>query len=147
MTTSSTPTQKYVGLFRRLFAIFYDTFLLCAALLIVSAIFTSINGGEAITRGTILYVFFLFSLVAVSFLYFGWFWTHGGQTLGMQTWRIKLVDINGNSASWKQALIRFITSIFSWLCLGLGFIWSKFTHKKQSWHGLLSQTVLLDLRD
>ncbi len=147
MTTPGTSTQKYVGLFRRLFAIFYDTFLLCSALLIVSAIFTSINGGHAVVRGTILYGFFLFSLIGISFLYFGWSWTHGGQTLGMQTWRIRLVDINGNSVSWKQALIRFIASVFSWLCLGLGFIWSNFTRKKQSWHGLLSQTVLIDLRD
>ncbi len=31
--------------------------------------------------------------------YFVWFWTHGGQTLPMKTWRLKVVDARGAPSS------------------------------------------------
>jgi len=40
-------------------------------------------------------------------LYFVWFWTHGGQTLPMKTWRIRLVCPNGNAITWQRACIRY----------------------------------------
>jgi uncharacterized RDD family membrane protein YckC len=47
-------------------------------------------------------------------VYFVWYWQKTGQTLAMQTWRVKLVDIDGNLLSRHQGLIRYAISTL-WL--------------------------------
>jgi uncharacterized RDD family membrane protein YckC len=39
--------------------------------------------------------------------YFMWYWTKTGQTLAMQTWRIQLVNEDGDIMKRSQALMRF----------------------------------------
>lgn len=39
--------------------------------------------------------------------YFVYFWTHGGQTLPMKTWRLKVVQGSGEPISIRRALLRF----------------------------------------
>ena len=39
--------------------------------------------------------------------YFVWFWTHGGQTLPMKTWRLKVVDAHGQPVKPGRALARY----------------------------------------
>jgi len=143
---TSNETIVYAGIFRRLFAIFYDCFLLIAILFIVGYISIALNSGEAVESENPLHLMFVFTLVSVSYLYFGWFWTHGGQTLGMQTWRIRLQNENKTPISWKQVTQRYVTAVFSWSCFGLGFIWLLFTKKRQCWHDIVTRTVMIDLR-
>jgi uncharacterized RDD family membrane protein YckC len=40
-------------------------------------------------------------------LYFVWFWTHGGQTLPMKTWRLRLVAANDTPVSAVRAIVRY----------------------------------------
>ncbi len=51
-------------------------------------------------------------------VYFGWFWTHGGQTLAMKTWRIRVVDRFGHAIGWKRALVRYVFA-WGWFLPGL----------------------------
>jgi uncharacterized RDD family membrane protein YckC len=151
MNEATTTKPKYAGLFKRLFAIFYDSFLLLAILFIVSAIATALNNGKAVEPGDALYPVFVILIFGLSYLYFAWFWIHGGQSLGMKTWRIQLQSCdpekNGNGQiDWKIAAIRFIGAIFSWGVFGLGFLWSLFDRKNRCWHDLISKTVIIDLR-
>jgi len=55
-------------------------------------------------------------------VYFIWFWTHGGQTLAMKTWKIRLVDVSGKPARFWRATIRYF---FAWLWFvpGLALAW------------------------
>jgi uncharacterized RDD family membrane protein YckC len=85
-------------------------------------------------------------LLTISFIYYGWFWTHGGQTLGMKTWKMKLQQEDGEAVTWPLALLRFITAIISWSAAGLGFIWSLFHPQRRTWHDMVSKCVLIDLR-
>ena len=142
--TASFPAAP---LLRRIMAIFYDIILLTAILFLATALFSAVfNNGEALDNENP-YTFFLsIYLAVIIFLYFSWFWTHGGQTLGMKTWKIRLVNHENKGISWKQSLIREVTAIFSWGFLGLGFIWSIFDKKKRSWHDISSDTRLIDLR-
>ena len=88
--TASPDKPVYAGLFRRLFAIFYDSFLLIAILFIVTAIATALNQGNAIEPDDTFYPLYVFIVFSLSYLYFAWFWIHGGQSLGMKTWQIKI---------------------------------------------------------
>ena len=82
-------------------------------------------------------------LFFVLFGFFAKFWTHSGQTLGMQVWGIRVQNADGTAISLWQALLRFIVSIGSWLCLGLGFIWSLFDKHKRTWHDMYSSSQLV----
>ncbi|SAK40596.1 RDD family protein [Caballeronia calidae] len=44
--------------------------------------------------------------------YFVYFWTHGGQTLPMKTWRLKIVDAHGQPIKPARALTRYV---LAWL--------------------------------
>ena len=146
MKTKSINKKIYAGLIRRLFAIAYDCFLLLALLFITTAIFNSINHGTAIESDDMLYMPLVITLSVITFFFFSWFWTHGGQTLGLKTWRLSVKDANFNAVSWQQASIRFFVAIISAAFFGLGFLWSVFHQERKTWHDIISKTVVVDLR-
>jgi uncharacterized RDD family membrane protein YckC len=61
-------------------------------------------------------------LFLVLALYFVWFWSHGGQTLAMKTWRIKLVTKAGMPVGFWQAFLRYVFAWF-WFVPGLAIAW------------------------
>ena len=130
------------GLARRLAAIAYDSLLLTAVLLVATAVLLPFTGGEAIRPGSGWYAAYL---LIVSFAYFGWFWTHGGQTLGMRSWRLRLVGDGRNGATWGQALVRFAAAAVSWLVFGVGFLWMLVDSERLTWHDRISATRLVGL--
>lgn len=133
------------GFLRRLTVIFYDLLLLIALLFVATAVLLPLNAGEAFTNQQF---FFPIYLLLVSFFFYAWFWTHGGQTLGLRTWKIKVLTLDMKPISWKQALLRFITAIISWSFFGLGFLWILIDKNQRSWHDHLSQTaVFFDTQD
>lgn len=108
-----------------------------------TAIILPFNSGSAFRPDQYFYPIYL---VGVSFLFFGWFWTHGGQTLGMRAWKIKILTPDGRAISWLQAAQRFFAALLSWLFFGLGFWWILFDKQKRSWHDRLSNSsVYFDL--
>ncbi len=127
------------GLFRRLVAIFYDCLLLFAVLFGATAILLPFTHGEAIHSENIFYFLYL---TAWSFLFFGWAWTHGGQTLGMRAWKVKLLDSDNNIVTWKVAGKRFLLAMLSWAFMGLGFAWAIFDTDKRTFHDRYSGTRL-----
>ena len=40
--------------------------------------------------------------------YYVWYWVHGGQTLAMQTWGVRLIKTDGKTVELKQAILRYI---------------------------------------
>jgi len=81
---------KTASFMRRLGAMFYD-FMLALSFVILggfffTAVMMSVLSIENVQPGTPVakVIFMLTSLVAFGF--YGWFWTHGGQTLGMRAW-------------------------------------------------------------
>ncbi|WP_349971545.1 RDD family protein [Pseudomonas caspiana] len=137
---------------RRFAAICYDA-LLCVALLLVTAFIYKLVlmafVGEARLKvmsesGSLDGDPLLSSiLLLVVFGFFAKFWTHSGQTLGMQVWGIRVQNADGSGISLLQALLRFMVSIASWLCVGLGFIWALFDKQNRSWHDLYSNSQLV----
>jgi len=96
-----------------------------------------LNKGKAFSGNEYLFPLYL---IAICYFYFGWCWTHGGQTLGMRTWKIKLQAFDRQPVSWKKSLIRFIGSLLSWSVFGLGYFWMLIDKNHYSWHDYLSET-------
>ena len=140
MNSNYTPNAS---LLRRLGAMLYDGFLL-AGVMIVAAIplpfFQSAADGFTWVRALI-----QIYLVLVCFLFFGWFWTHGGQTLGMRAWRLQLCRIDGQNLAWSTAVVRFLSALLSWLALGLGFFWIAIDPQNRAWHDRLSKSIVVVL--
>ena len=161
---TSTDNSR-VGMLRRLFALVYDTLLAIAATFIafqpVPLVEDVIQGFPLVQALTSLY------LVAVWFLFFAWFWTHGGQTVGMKAWRIKLLREDGTNITWSDAMFRFflsngcflvlllmvgleVISVRLSLILGgaifcLAFLWAAFDRRQRTLHDLASRTRLIVL--
>lgn len=91
-------------IFRRAAAFLYDTLLLTAIYFVLTTIAIAFNDGQAIQNGA-----YYFLLYGVGCLFFSWFWRHGGQTLGMQAWRIKVVGETDEKLSYKQCAVRYIS--------------------------------------
>jgi uncharacterized RDD family membrane protein YckC len=113
------PTDA--GVLRRLAAMFYDALLTLAIWLVANGVLLLFTGGKAVASGNPLMTLYLLS---VTFLFFGWFWTHGGQTLGMRAWRMRLQRRDGGALSWPRALGRFLTAVPAWALFIFGIIHS-----------------------
>lgn len=128
-----------LGFLRRLAAVFYDSILLIAVFFVATALLLPLNSGEAFTSS---HYFYPIYLLVISFLFYGWFWTHGGQTLGLKAWRLKVLTLEQQPITWMQALIRFTVAILSWSVFGLGFLWILIDKNQRSWHDHLSKTAI-----
>jgi uncharacterized RDD family membrane protein YckC len=94
---------------RRLAAFTYEGVLLFGLVMAVGALYSVSTGQKHALYGR-------HGMMAAQFLalasYFLWFWTHGGQTLAMKTWHLRLLSQQGGPVSLRQALGRFL---LSWL--------------------------------
>lgn len=128
----------------RLCAMIYDGFLLVAVWMAVAGIAVAIHHGEAIDspmgRASL-----QSALFCASYLFFGYFWTRNGQTLGMQAWNLRVQTNTGERLTWMQALIRFLGAIVSLLPLGLGYLYYFFSDERLTWHDRWSSSIVVQL--
>ena len=130
------------GLFRRLAALFYDALLLIALLMLATWGLLPFTHGEAIASDSPLWIRYGYRALLITVIvgYFGWFWTHGGQTLGMLAWRIRVVRADGSRLRWRDVGVRLAAALLSGLVAGLGYLWLYFDRERLTWHDRLSAT-------
>lgn len=129
-----------VTLPRRLGAILYDFLLLLGLLIIASALVVIPFDITPEKQTFIIYQIYIFVL---TYIYYVWFWVRSGQTLGMQTWKVKITTVDGSSITISKASIRFFVALISISVFGLGFIWSIFDKNNRTWHDIASSTQLI----
>ena len=129
------------GLIRRLAAIVYDSLLLAGVLIVAGLPLPALP--EAVSSSLAGQLSVRVYLLFVCALFFCWFWTHGGQTLGMRAWRLRVVGPGGAAVRWPAALARFFSAALSWLALGAGFWWSLVDRDRLTWHDRISNTRLI----
>lgn len=54
-------------------------------------------------------------LLLAGLAFFGWSWTHGGQTLGMRAWRLQVRREDGAGLRWPVAALRYALMLACWL--------------------------------
>jgi len=128
------------GLLRRLAAILYDTFLLVAIVMLVTAALLFFTHGVAISPGNPAYRCLL---LVTGVLFFAGFWVRDGQTLGMRAWRLRVERFDGGRVGWRDALLRAGAALLSWVACGLGFLWVLVDARGLAWHDRLSRTRLV----
>lgn len=130
------------GLLRRLGALLYDSLLLAAVLMIATALFLPLTGGEAVTSDAnpLLEWAYRGVLACVVVLFYGSFWTRRGQTLGMASWRLRIEREDGGALTWGDTLRRLSAAVVSLLPAGLGWLWIVVDPARRAWHDRLSRT-------
>lgn len=95
------------GLMRRMGAFVYEGVLLFGVLMVTGYLYSSLTQQRHALQGQTGLQWFVFLVLAI---YFVWFWSHGGQTVAMRAWHLKLVASDGGPVSQKRALCRYLAS-------------------------------------
>ena len=152
-------TLQAAPLWRRLAAIVYDSILMIAIWFVTTMVYMLIKGVYMLIKGLIIGLdatqkiaeseattsdlFLTLSLLAVTFLFFAYFWQKLGQTLGMQVWRIRVQTSEGTGIGWQQCFIRFFGAIISAAALGTGYLWMLVDKRRMTWHDKLSDSCVV----
>ncbi len=76
------------------------------------------------------------------------FWVYRSATPGKIALKLKVVDAKtGEAISTSKSIIRYLAYYVSTIPLCLGFIWVAFNGKKQGWHDLIANTVVIRPKD
>jgi uncharacterized RDD family membrane protein YckC len=133
---------EIAGLRRRFAALIYEALLLLGVLALGFLVPNLILGVvfEIAEPGWLGWV----HIFVVLGLYFLWYWRGSGQTLAMQTWRLRLVTAGeGKPVSLRRALLRYVLSWPSILLCGAGLWWAFIDRDKQFAHDRLAGTVVV----
>ena len=137
---SAAGPRETPGLARRLASALYDLLLVAAVVLVATFPFLAFVGDA--TSGWRRHLLQAWVL-GVSGAYFVWFWTHGGRTLAMKTWHIRLVAEDGGAVNAMRALHRFALAALGLAAAGIGFAWALVDRDRQFLHDRLSGTRLV----
>ncbi len=152
-TESENQTYAVAGFLPRIAAIIYDTVVIAAVLLLAGAIALLITYGLSLAgyvdqqafqtdAGLILSQSIVFQIYiwAVYIGFYVYFWTKGGQTLGMRAWRLRVQNHDNTDITATQALIRLSTAAF-----GLGNILVLFSRDNNAFQDLWAKTQVVRL--
>lgn len=138
--TSSSPRPAAPGWKSRLACLFYEGLVVLAVtiigLIIPHALFGAATGTVAGSRVLLAHLFLML------LLYFAWQWLHGGQTLAMKTWKIRLVSADGSPLRPAQALLRYAVAWPGTVFFGAGFFWAILDPDGQYLHDRIAGTRL-----
>lgn len=162
----------------RVVAIVYDGMLILALLFLVGTLLTVLGTMMTMDTGTtsqeaqalpkwyqnvVMTPAFILTLVG----FYGLFWRRAGQTLGMQTWRLKTVNAEGKLLSWGQTFKRILAAcvvplacgFVGWLIHGsraamlgsaffgmlFNYLFCLFNRRGLAVHDMLSDTITLKM--
>ncbi len=157
------PTASLV---RRMSCFVYEGVLLFGVLMAAGLLYATLTEQRNAMVGRHGLQAFLFVVLGS---YFSWFWTRGGQTLAMKTWRIRLVRADGAPLSMPRAWLRYLLC-WLWFAPALLWLWlqgasslapdlatlaagvliyaalARMLPGRQFWHDVVCGTRLVDVR-
>jgi uncharacterized RDD family membrane protein YckC len=105
---------------RRLACFIYEGVLLFGVLMISGYLFSSLTQQRDPMVGRHALQGFVFIVLGIYFVYF---WSHGGQTVAMKAWHIRVVDRAGQPVSEWRALARYVLA-WLWFMPALAMLWA-----------------------
>lgn len=142
---------------RRLASALYESILLFGVAFIAAYLFLALTQSKHPIPSPMRHVF-QFYMFAVIGSYFVWCWRHGGQTLPMKTWKMRVVNVAGETPTLRQAWWRYT---LIWVCMipalglyafghhwglvltALPMLWALVDREKQFLHDRLAHTRIV----
>jgi uncharacterized RDD family membrane protein YckC len=136
-----TPVEL-AGLRRRLASMLYESMLLLGVLALTFLVpYLMLGVGFGIAPPGWFAWLHIFVVLGA---YFVWYWRRHGQTLAMQTWRLKLVDArDGHHPATARCWLRYALCWPSVLLFGIGLLWALIDRDRQFLHDRLSGTCIV----
>ena len=133
------------GFFRRIFSLVYDSLAIVGIIFSFTLLLVLINGG-APENGSLVDLLQLFITIFSGPLFYTYFWIkNDGQTLGMQSWKIKL--ISEEILTVRICLLRCAFSTFSFLFFGIGYAYILFNKDNRSLADMATKTRIVRLSE
>jgi uncharacterized RDD family membrane protein YckC len=82
-------------------------------------------------------------VILSTWLYFALFWIYGGKTLGMSSWKLRIISQNGNQITLIQTIIRFLSNILTISLAGIPLFFRQINKNNKSLSDLLSKTSII----
>ena len=140
---------KPAGFVARLIAYLIDNIALAVIALVVMVVFGGFTGimaaGEnwfmSLLAGTAAFVM-IATLFLLQFLYFGWYWSSDGQSVGMKVTNVRVVRRGSEEkVSFIRGGLRGTLGYYiSGFLFSLGYLWALFDGNKEAWHDKLFDT-------
>lgn len=140
----ATPPAALIG--RRMLSLFYDLWPVLALWFLTAVPFVLL---DVLISGDVRHNIGPFSAMqwvlwaacwGVTGLYVTVSWRHGGQTLGMRPWRIRVVTAGAGAPDRRALWIRYAVGTLSLSLGGLGFWWAWIDRERLTWHDRISGT-------
>lgn len=126
---------------QRVIAYLIDVILVSIVTNIISAIIGFVLG-DALGAGILALVYPI--SLAINFVYFGYFWSGKGKTIGMGIMNIQVVAEDGSNPSFVMGGLRgTVGYLISGIVFGLGFLWMLFDDEKRTWHDMVFKTSVV----
>jgi uncharacterized RDD family membrane protein YckC len=145
------PALPAAPVWRRLAALLYDSFILLAISFFYGAIVTAVGTvagrHEADYQPMFDHWAFTLGWVLVLVAFYMWFWHKSGQTIGMRTWRLKLVERDNplRTPSWQLCALRALVAPPAIVFGGLGYWYALIDRQAHCLHDRLSKTQVIEL--
>lgn len=143
-TLTTTPPRQIAelaGLRRRLASMLYESLLLLGVLALTFMVPLLILGiGMNYTPGGGMLWAYIFVVLGAYYL---WYWRRSGQTLAMQTWKLKLVNTDGTLPTLGQSALRYVLAWPSVCFFGIGMLWAAIDPERQFLHDRLAGTRIV----
>lgn len=145
--------MEYPSFGKRFLAWFIDNFILGIALFILLLVFggaigltADLENGAAGPMSAVGTPVLMLLAVALQFVYYGYFWSKDGQSLGKRAMGISVVGRDGGLLSFASAGLRGTFGYWiSAMVFYLGFLWALFDENNETWHDkLFNSEVVVD---
>ena len=127
------------GVGKRLLAFLVDAIILATVFFAIFLIF----GSSLTIEGT--FALCYFTSIFLSMIYFTYFYSTSGQTLGKKLFRIKVVSSDEENLYFATGIIRYIGYYISTLLALIGFLMVFFNQEKQGLHDKLAATYVVNV--
>jgi len=127
------------GVGKRLLAFLVDAIILGTVFFAIFLIF----GSNLTLEGT--FALCYFSSIFLSMIYFTYFYSTSGQTLGKKLLRIKVISSDEDNLYFATGIIRYIGYYISALLVLVGFLMIFFNKEKQGLHDKLAATYVVSV--
>jgi len=137
---TQTMTVSNASALVRLAAFLYDALLMLAIWFVVGGVAVAINSGESLGHNNP----FMPSVMFIVWVGFNlYFWRRGGQTLGMRSWRLRLLSTTGKPLTLTQCMLRLVMAVPAFVCFYIGYLWMYIDKKGLTWHDKYSETRVI----
>ncbi len=136
-------TNTKVSLVRIIASTIYDSLLMLGVWFLVGSIALGIKFLFTQEISSLNPIIGMSLVIFSTWIYFAMFWIYGGKTLGMSSWKLRIVSENGKPITLFQTVIRFFVNTLTLSLAGIPLFLRRLNKENKSLSDYLSKTKIV----